>query len=449
MAELEKEREELEQKLAGLSQEFAKYQAARALTPADLQKCLPPAAAFIDFLAYGDKVAAFVTTRDSIARVDLVGGGKLAEMVKDFTAESSLLRQRPVQGKGDESKLYAAVWEPLLPHLKGAKLVLICPDGPLCRLPFAALRGTDPRKYLIEEVAVAVVPVPRVLPELLASPAAKPAAPGASLLAVGDVDFGADPGAGKLPGEQFAASPTRAGGPLGWNPLPGTRKEVEAVKELFLREVPKGRFKALTRGDATEAALRRLAGEYRYLHLATHGFFADPARDAKPQAKGFEPPGGRPAGPNPGLLCGIVCAGANKPTPDDDGVLTALEVAEMDLHKVELAVLSACETGLGRVAGGEGVLGLQRAFHLAGARATVTTLWQAPDAAAAAVMGRFYENRLKKGMPALEALREAQLWFLSERVKQEGNELVKIGGNPARRTPPLFWAAFTLSGDWR
>jgi CHAT domain-containing protein len=62
---------------------------------------------------------------------------------------------------------------------------------------------------------------------------------------------------------------------------------------------------------------------------------------------------------------------------------------------------------------------------------------------------RFYENRLKRGMPALEALREAQLWMLAERVKQEGNELVKIEGSAARRTPPLLWAAFTLSGDWR
>lgn len=151
-------------------------------------------------------------------------------------------------------------------------------------------------------------------------------------------------------------------------------------------------------------------------------------------------------GPNPGLLCGLVCAGANEPTPDDDGVLTALEIADLDLGGVELAVLSACETGLGAVAGGDGVLGLQRAFQLAGARATVTSLWQVPDQATGALMARFYENRLGKGMPALKALREAQLWVLNEGVKAGAlTEEPKNG----RRTPPLFWAAFVLAGDWR
>ena len=151
-------------------------------------------------------------------------------------------------------------------------------------------------------------------------------------------------------------------------------------------------------------------------------------------------------GPNPGLLCGLVCAGANKPTPDDDGVLTALEITDLNLDGVELAVLSACETGLGAIAAGDGVLGLQRAFQLAGARTTVTSLWQVPDEATAALMTRFYENRFKKGLSALESLREAQVWVLNEGVKAGVlTEEPKSG----RRTPPLYWAAFTLAGDWR
>ena len=148
----------------------------------------------------------------------------------------------------------------------------------------------------------------------------------------------------------------------------------------------------------------------------------------------------------------LVCAGANKPTPDDDGVLTALEVGDLDLSGVELAVLSACETGLGEVAGGDGVLGLQRALLLAGARATVTSLWQVPDAATSALMARFYGNRFTKGLGPLEALREAQLWLLNEGVKEErnadGGALVKLAGK-GRCTPPVYWAAFTLAGDWR
>src|SRR5207249_10438972 len=108
----------------------------------------------------------------------------------------------------------------------------------------------------------------------------------------------------------------------------------------------------------------------------------------------------RIVGHHPGLLSGLVLAGANKPAADgDDGVLTALEVAELDLSKVELAVLSACETGLGEVAGGEGVLGLQRAFQVAGARSTVTSLWQVDDDATRQLMERFYAGLWDRKQP--------------------------------------------------
>ena len=130
-------------------------------------------------------------------------------------------------------------------------------------------------------------------------------------------------------------------------------------------------------GDkATEEAFRRLAPQSRYLHLATHGYFAPPELrsalgpgDPKMIRAGIDALGGAGVtGYHPGLLSGIALAGANRPTSiwQDDGILTALEVAELDLSSVEMAVLSACETGLGEVAGGEGLLGLQRAFQVAG-----------------------------------------------------------------------------------
>src|ERR1700683_2042430 len=105
--------------------------------------------------------------------------------------------------------------------------------------------------------------------------------------------------------------------------------------------------------------------------------------------------------------------GPIKPKDDDDGVLTALEVGELDLSKVELAVLSACETGLGEVAGGEGLLGLQRAFQVAGAHSVVASLWSVGDEPTRALMARFYENLWTKGQPPAQALREAQLSMLS------------------------------------
>ena len=115
---------------------------------------------------------------------------------------------------------------------------------------------------------------------------------------------------------------------------------------------------------------------------------------------------------------------------------------------MELAVLSACETGLGRIAGGEGLLGLQRSFQVAGTRSVVASLWKVEDASTSTLMGLFYENRWAKGLESLEALRQAQLSMLNNegrgvRIKRQETQLAN------ERTPPFQWAAFVLSGDWR
>jgi CHAT domain-containing protein len=143
------------------------------------------------------------------------------------------------------------------------------------------------------------------------------------------------------------------------------------------------------------------------------------------------------SGFHPGLLSGIVRAGVNRRPPppgQDDGILTALEVASLDLSGCELAALSACETGLGESAGGEGLLGLQRAFQVAGARNVVASLWKVSDERTSALMEAFYENLWRKGLSPSAALREAQLAMLR-------------GDGPDDRVPPFYWAAFVLSTD--
>jgi CHAT domain-containing protein len=133
----------------------------------------------------------------------------------------------------------------------------------------------------------------------------------------------------------------------------------------------------------------------------------------------------------------------------------------MDLRRVDLAVLSACETGLGTVEGGEGVLGLQRAFQLAGARTAVTSLWKVDDAATQALMVEFYSNLWEKKLPKLEALRQAQLRMLRDYDPRQGKlrggttrlMTTPLDSLPERKVaeslPPFYWAAFVLSGDWR
>ena len=139
----------------------------------------------------------------------------------------------------------------------------------------------------------------------------------------------------------------------------------------------------------------------------------------------------------------------------DDGILTALEVAGLELSDTELVVLSACETGLGAEAGGEGLLGLQRAFQVSGARTVVSSLWKVDDTATRQLMERFYENLWVRKLPKGEALRQAQLWMLRGGHLEEADEGAGRGldfeesQESAPRTSPYYWAAFVLSGDWR
>ncbi len=267
------------------------------------------------------------------------------------------------------------IWEPLEPDLEGATSVLISPDGPIGLVPLAALPGKDAGHYLIEERSIAVIPVPRMMSSAdseVTDHTITPQSKSALLLA-GDINYGGKAGGATNRGDQrSAAVGTRADAPLEFRPLDSTRDEILEIRDSFEEHFPHAPRPQVLRGDkATEEAIRQLAPKSRYLHLATHGYFAPASLrsalappDSHTKRPGIDVLGGAGvAGYHPGVLSGIALAGANvRPTPIgyDHGILTALEVAELDLSSVELAVLSACETGLGQVAGGEGLLGLQR-----------------------------------------------------------------------------------------
>jgi CHAT domain-containing protein len=143
-------------------------------------------------------------------------------------------------------------------------------------------------------------------------------------------------------------------------------------------------------------------------------------------------------GENPLLLSGLALAGANRRASagpeEDDGILTAEEVAGMDLSGVDWVVLSACDTGVGEFIAGEGMFGLQRAFQVAGARTVVTSLWPVEDEATRAWMRILYQERLK-GASSAEAVRNANLKMI-ERLRRTGLP-----------PHPYFWGAFVAVGE--
>jgi CHAT domain-containing protein len=321
---------------------------------------------------------------------------------------------------------------------------------------------------LIEERSIAIVPVPRMLGSAAIAAAKESVNTDAgehppALLVAGDINYGGQPGKGiELATRRSAPVESRAGLLADFKELSSTRGEILEIRDSFEKRFPDGRAQLLRGESATEDAIRQKAPKARFLHLATHGYFAPSALrsalapdDPKVARPGIDPLGGAGvAGYHPGLLSGIALAGANlRPTPDgqDDGILTALEVAELDLSGVELAVLSACETGLGDVAGGEGLLGLQRAFQVAGVQSAVATLWSIGDEPTQVLMRRFYENLWTKGQAPAQALREAQLSMLRGKLSFAGPTRGGLKREAEKskpgRLPPYYWAGFVLSTD--
>ena len=469
-------KEEVETELAGRVLKLSQGEARVVPDAEGFRAALPAGVALVDFLVVptgldllgghanpGLHLLAFVVRPDRpIVRLDLGLVATIERLVDTWRSQTQALAD-PARAIGP---LRQILWRPLEPHLAGTRILLVSPDGPISRFPLAALPGRSPSTFLIEDLAIAVVPVPQLLV------AESPTNPSTSrLLLIGDIDFGADPGPASSPMDSRArGAGVRGTGPSArrpaFQPLPDTRREIESIRDRFTAAHPGAASRVLRGAEATEAAFRSALPGSRYVHLATHGFFiplpATPIREGaywmSPQAL---------AGHNPGLTSGITLAGVNRPPRPgrEDGVLTAMEAQQLDLGGIELVVLSACETSLGITTKGEGMMGLQRAFQVAGAGSLISSLWSVDDAATSLIMEEFYTNLWERRLPKLEALRQAQLAVLRRYdpaqhrlrgvVEVEGPSPSVIAASPGPRpkpqprTPPFFWAAFTLSGDWR
>ncbi|HEU0031801.1 MAG TPA: CHAT domain-containing protein [Kofleriaceae bacterium] len=329
--------------------------------------------------------------------------------------------------------LYKLTFAKIAPLLGGSTNVLIAPDGSLNLVPFSALVD-DKKQFLIKRYTFTYVTSGRDLMRLNV----KTKAQGGGVI-FADPAFDASAPAPAGTGTRGRRSADLAS--LMWQPLPGTGQEAELVgKTMPGLKVFKGT-------QATEAMVKSVHGP-KVLHLATHGFFlpdepppqetsdasrSGPGAPAAPGTPGA--PGQQPAASetyeNPLLRSGLALAGANKlSSGDEDGILTAMEASGLDLWGTKLVVLSACETGIGKVTNGEGVYGLRRALVIAGAESLVMTLWQVDDLATRDLMAGYYK-KLGAGKARSTALRDVQLEILAR----------------DKYAHPYYWASFLPAGD--
>lgn len=318
-------------------------------------------------------------------------------------------------------ELYDILVGPIQQDLEGMDEILVVPDGSLCSLPFETLLLPDGR-YLVERFHVTYVPSLAVKGLLEARRAAAPRP--RTLLAFGGALYGGRPAraaprvsdqqlaALRLASEELAAGNRSAReiysalGIDAWEDLPGTRAEVAAIGALFPNSV------TLTGADASEKKIKEMSRDgtlarFSVIHFATHGV-------AVPEA--------------PDLSALVLSQGESEGT--EDGYLTTREIAGLKLN-ADFVNLSACETGMGRILAGEGVVGLSEAFLTAGANSLSVSLWQVSDQGTRKFMTELYRAVRERGLSYARAMTEVKRSFL----------------RAGPFTEPFYWAPFVYYGS--
>jgi len=451
-------KDSLEVEISRHCSEFSNALAARRFEVADIAKAIEPDAVLWEFARYvpcnldpsvlgGDKLG---PQRYLAFTIDNSGKITINDLGEASFIDSLILSARDILYKAQgqiysvaavtseerlnevTGRLYKMIFAPLIASSSGKQVIYIAPDGLLNLLPFEILPDDD-GSYAIEKYNVSYLSSGR---DLMKTPP--------STLIIGDIFVLADPDFDGLPmsGDSVETKATISDELYGpdmrgttdclkerFNPLPYSRSEASKVISCFQKS--KGSAVNECYGTvAAEEKLKSLSVPPKVVHLATHGFFCETV-DTSAELRD-----------NPLLRSGLALAGANRTIAGqrdeaettEDGILTALEVSGLNLVGTELAVLSACESGVGDLVNGEGVFGLRRAFQHAGAQTVIISLWPIPDRETSQLMDGFY-SRWLGGMSKRDALRASALAVLKESRDKRGC------GHP------LLWGGFILTGN--
>jgi len=392
--------------------------------------------------------------------------------------EEAVTSWRPAAGAGSERGIAATpsttapgglgtlgaerrrlVLDPLLPALGDATRWVVALDDvlhlvPFDALPLAAEAGEEPR--LVDERFQVETRCSLVELFLRGAPRVGPGA----VVALGGAAFDSDPlgpdadepalaQAGEAPAAQVALLLRGGAWEHGFVPLANTGLEARELGALFEEVAPESSASVvLEKRKASRASLVELAPRARWLHVATHGWFAPESVKSWSDALESDADGGlaqrmsgaeQVRGMSPMLLCGLALAGANLPGDAlgrAPGLITAEEIATLDLTNCELAVFSACETNVGERRAGMGVASLQKALQMAGARSAITSLWKVPDEATRELMLDFYRRAWVEKQPKSRAL-----WAAKMRMRDAQDE----AGRP--KYTLRDWAGWVLTGE--
>jgi CHAT domain-containing protein/tetratricopeptide (TPR) repeat protein len=384
-ARLRRARGELDEAKASADQPIPPLPQARTLDASVID--VPPGTTVIEYVVGEKRTTAFLLRKqggDTRVRTHTVevSALELRTLVEDYVRR---IEQRDAHHREVSRRLYDLLVAPLLGAQPGPDTLCIIPDSVLGTLPFQALIAADGR-YVIEHTAIFYSPSL----SMLNAPRSPKAARAPTLLALGDPDLDTE--------TRSEIRGLTGGGILGR--LPDAEREVREIGRMY-----GSRSTVRVGREAAEALVKKRAGDYDVLHLATHGIIDERTP----------------------LYSAVVLTASET----EDGLLEAREIVDLPLH-AELVVLSACDTAGGRVLSGEGVMGVSWAMLAAGTPRVVATQWPVGSAASARLMVAFHQGLAKR--PAIanvaETLRVAQLRMLHRR-------------NTAH---PYYWAGFVLIG---
>lgn len=456
LRDFEEQANDIEKDLVRTLSELELITAFRDVTWQEVQKRLQPHEAAIEFISFSNYwtdstyYCALILRHDSpypimqflFEESEIRGLLEAASLldVQDLVAFLYNRENYHQPQNKDDRQLYHLIWSPIEPHLQGATTAYISPSGLLNKISFAAIPVSS-EEYLNQRYNLVYLSSTRQL-TAPGGTSQLPANARASLF--GGIEYDLNPQemisqskAYKEDDAFVAFSTIMSRNVLDasqlWRFLPGTLDEIENVNTMLSRKgIECYKFPGET---AVEEAVKYHVGDQspHILHIATHGFFfpeteenqAEVMMEFQTKQSAFRFSG------NPLMRSGLVFAGANATWSNeylvegtDDGILTSYEVSNLDLSETRLAVLSACETGLGDIKGSEGVFGLQRAFKLAGVDHILMSLWQVPDKQTMELITLFYESWLGGA--------DIDMALITAQKQME------------ERYPPFFWGAFVL-----